>query len=137
MTDEKDDIHSKKIDVWLKYEGDHLSSKEKILLLEKGITNVEARASQTLSSITLMVVVDRVLHQAKHLYPAISQVNIDSHFLNFSAMDKEKDANEKIAALTFILKELFRVLARLTSNILNNPLHNELKKVSSKDSGES
>ncbi len=137
MTAPQTDIHSKNVEDWFKLNAKNLSPTQQILLLEKAINAIEERACVTLSSITLMVVLDRVLHEGQQKFQLLSQVTLDQHFMNFKAVDKEKNTEETIAALTNLLVELFRVLARLTAHILAQPLHNELMKVTSIDSGES
>jgi hypothetical protein len=132
----QEDVHSKNVEYWFSFASKGMTPKDQVLLLEKGIATVERRACQTLSSITLKVVIDRVLHETQQKFSVISDVTLDEKFLNFSAMDKEKYALEKVDALTYLLVELMKVLARLTANILNTPLNNELKKVTM-DSGES
>jgi hypothetical protein len=132
----QEDVHAKNVEYWFSLASKGMTPKDQVLLLEKGIATVERRACQTLSSITLKVVIDRVLHETQQKFPVISDITLDEKFLNFSAMDKEKYALEKVDALTYLLVELMKVLARLTANILNTPLNNELKKVT-KDSGES
>ena len=129
-------VHSKNVEYWFSLASKGMTPKDQVLLLEKGIATVERRACQTLSSITLKVVIDRVLHETQQKFSVISDVTLDEKFLNFSAMDREKYALEKVDALTYLLVELMKVLARLTANILNTPLNNELKKVTM-DSGES
>lgn len=137
MTVPETDIHLIEVEDWFKKAAKNLSGKEKVLLLEKAILATEERASLTLSHITLVVVLDRILYQAQEKFPILAKVSLQKHFLDFSLLEKKQNAEETIAALTYLLVEILRVLGRLTAGILNKPLHSELKKVTSNDSGES
>ena len=64
MTFELEDINSNVVLNWEKSNNDGLSLDQQVILLEKGILAVEQRALKTLSSIGLMVILDRVLHQS-------------------------------------------------------------------------
>lgn len=136
MKSHDEDIHTKNVTDWFSSVSQGLTPGKQVVLMEKAIKSVETRARQTLSGVTLLVVIDRVLSETKQKFPVISDIGLDDQSLDFSQMNKEKSALEKVEALTILLIDLLRVLARLTSNILNTPLHNELKKVT-KDSGES
>jgi hypothetical protein len=137
MTAPQADIHLKTVEHWLRTNAENLSSIQKVLLLEKAILAVEKRACSTLSIVTLMVVLDRILHQTREDFPILAKATLEKKSLSFKDVDKVQNAEETIAALTFLLVELLRVLGRLTANILTMPLHIELNKVTSDDSGES
>jgi hypothetical protein len=137
MTAPVDDIHSKAVEEWLKTCAQGLDSAQKILLLEKAIHAIEKRARITLSSITLLVVLDRILQNVKETFPVLDDVRIEKDSLSFPALEKNHSPEEMVKALTLLLVELLRVLGRLTANILTKPLHMELMKVTANDSGES
>ncbi len=101
-------VHSKNVEYWFSLASKGMTPKDQVLLLEKGIATVERRACQTLSSITLKFVIDRVRHQTQQKFSVISDVTLDEKFLNFSAMDREKYALEKVDALTYLLVELMK-----------------------------
>jgi hypothetical protein len=131
------DIHSKTVEDWFEVQAKKLPSQEQFLLLEKAIHAIEERASSTLSSITMTVILDRVLYQSQQEFPILKNAKMDESLLDFTAVDKTGAPEKFIEALIYLLVELLRVLARLTANIITTPLHNELKKISSTDSGES
>ena len=137
MSNPETDIHFKEVADWFKKAGKDLSPVEQVHLLEKAILAIEKRAGLTLSHITLMVVLDRILHQIQLKHPILESITLQKQYLDFSKLDKHQNAPETILALTIFLEEILRVIGRLTANILNKSLHNELKKVSSNDSGES
>lgn len=131
------DSHLQVVEEWLEINVKNLTPHQQILILEKAILAVELRASMTLSNITLLVVLDRILHQSKIEYPVLLRGTIDDNLLNFTAMDKVANADDKSKALTYLLVELLRVLGRLSAEILTTALHKELMKVTSQDSEES
>jgi len=127
----KSDVHSELVSTWEEKSANGLSLVEHIRLLERGILSVERRASQTLSRVTLLVILDRVLQQSKNKFPILSQVSIEPSSLHFeidSNLDVQKHG-QLIEALRFLLIELLNVLGRITSDILTIPLHVELLKV--------
>ncbi len=131
------DIHYEEVEKWFEKTGKNLSHTEQVQLLVKAILAIEQRASLTLSHITVVVLLDRILHQVQQKFPVLEEVILQKHNLDFSKLDKQQNHQETIFGLTFFLAEILRVIGRLTANILNKSLHNELKKVSSNDSGES
>ena len=137
MTAPKDDIHYNAVEHWLNLHVNDLTPIQQVLILEKAVHAIELRACKTLSSVTLTVVLDRILNQTKEKFPILSNATLEKKFLSFKAVDKDQHAEETFEALVFLLVELFRVLGRLTADILTIPLHKELMKVTSIDSGES
>ena len=137
MTVPEDDIHYRAVEHWLNQNVRHLTPTQQVLILEKAIHAIELRACMTLSSVTLMVVLDRILCQTKEKFPILSRAILEKKSLSFKAVDKVQDAHEISEALVFLLVELFRILGRMTADILTIPIHKELMKVTSNDSGES
>ncbi len=135
MTAFPDDIHSSAVKSWLQTGAS--TPRQKIILLEKAFRVIQARASLTLSSVTLMVVLDRILQQSKEKLPILNTVTIEGQILNFETLDKDRHPIEVSEALTFLLAELLRVLGRLTADILTKTLHKELVEIKLNDSGES
>lgn len=126
------DVHEKLIATWERNNATGLASDKHALLLEKAIDAIEKRALVTLSSITLMVILDRVLHQSKEKYPVLSMVTIESRNLDFKEFNrsiKEHGSEELLLALRYLLVEILRILGRITADILTVPLHKELMKV--------
>lgn len=125
------DIHDK---IVAELEGRHekLSPEERVLLLQKVILAVELRASVTLSQVTMLVVLDRVLRQSLEKFPVLSSVT-SSNLINFKNLDTHKNPEELSTALRFLLLELLRVIGRITADILTTPLHQELIKVTLSD----
>lgn len=126
----EEDIHDQVINTWEKNNFENLTINQKVLLLQKAMQSIESRALKTLSSITLMVILDRVLHQSKIKFPILSTVKIENHKMSFAEFALNNHAPELfLEAHRFLLTEQLRVLGRITADILTEPLHQELLKV--------
>jgi hypothetical protein len=124
-------IHSAAVMAWEKNFKSNYSIEQRIHLLGLAINAIEKRASTTLSRVTLLVIVDRVLHQSREKHPILSCVSVESNSLKFkNEPTSNDDSKELLDALRFLLIELLSVLGRVTADILTIPLHNELLKVS-------
>ena len=125
------DVHSVVVSSWEKKAASHLSLVQHVQLLEKGIREVEQRAGQTLSRVTLLVILDRVLQKSKVRFPVLLNVTLEESSLNFkiSSLFINQESAQLILALRFLLIELLNVLGRITADILTIPLHEKLLKV--------
>jgi hypothetical protein len=131
MTVERNTIHVKQVEAWEKQNSHGLSLENQAQLFEKAIHVIEERTLKTLSSVTLMVVLDRVTHQSKEKFPALSEIKVDKKGLSFGGLfhNKNHKSEELIEALRYFLVELLSVLGSITGDILTAPLHKELLKV--------
>ncbi|HXH31935.1 MAG TPA: hypothetical protein VNJ01_14085 [Bacteriovoracaceae bacterium] len=118
--------------MWERKNASALTSKQKAQLFAKAILAIELRARVTLSNVTLLAILDRVLCQSKEMFPVLAEARLSSHFISFKALNLRDPVkpDDLAQALRFILLELFRVLGRITADILTIPLHKELHKVS-------
>jgi hypothetical protein len=125
------DVHSAVVRTWENKFKPDITLDQRIRLFELGINSIENRASTTLSSVTLLVILDRVLHQSRDKYSVLSCVSIElnSLKLRYKQSHNELASQELLEALRFLLVELLTVLGRITADILTIPLHNELLKV--------
>lgn len=125
------DVHSAFVQTWENNTNTGLSKVNRARLFEQAIHAVEKRSCVTLSNITLLVILDRVLHNCTEKYPVLSEVFLGAHSLNFQKLQnlEDKKLDEFIEALRYLLTELLRILARITADILTIPLHSELLKV--------
>ncbi|HXH75944.1 MAG TPA: hypothetical protein VNJ08_13315 [Bacteriovoracaceae bacterium] len=125
------DIQSKVVEVWEVKSMKGLSLDQQAILFDKAIHAIEKRALQTLSHVTLMVILDRVLHQSSQICPLFAKAKIESNSLSFEEVHKDPQytSKERLEAFRYLLVELLRVLGRITADILTAPLHKELLKV--------
>jgi hypothetical protein len=123
--------HSQFVETWEKQAAKGLTPTQHLELLGLGIKAVQNRASLTLSHVTMLVVLDRILQESQENFPILGNMTLTSNTFKFEDhlnLDTEK-RNDYMKALRFLLNELLNVLGRITADILTIPLHNELIKV--------
>lgn len=136
MTVEQNIIYAKLVQDWEDKNASGLTLAQRVILLEKAVHVIEQRTLMTLSSFTLEVILDRVLHQSNEKFPVLSDVKLNNKRLSFHEllhMEKNHKPEELVEALRFFLIELITVLGRITADILTAPLHKELLKVTWSD----
>lgn len=134
MTFYRTDLHTQQVEEWASQDADKLSAKMQVQLYAMAVEAIEIRSRNTLSSVTVLAVVDRVIHESKEKIPILFPVTIDSNGMNLSGLLETCEACKKAdlsKALRFLLTELLTILGDITADILTDPLHQELKKVTS------
>ncbi|MGZ6442268.1 MAG: hypothetical protein ACXWRU_19585 [Pseudobdellovibrionaceae bacterium] len=131
MTVHRSDAHAKQVDLWVSRNAKDLSAKERPHLYAKAIQAIERRSLNTLSSVTVLVIVDRAIHETKENFPLLTQVKSEAEGIDFSALFDKPDTNyeELECALRALLIELLSVLGNITADVLTVPLHKELMDV--------
>ena len=101
-------------------------------VFERALDALWRRAHISLGQLTLMAIVDRVLHQGAEKYPHLSALKIETSGVRFGEL-RQKAPNLEVKfleeSLVFLMLELLRVLGVLTGEILTPGLHAELRKV--------
>ncbi|MGZ3796448.1 MAG: hypothetical protein ACXWRE_07645 [Pseudobdellovibrionaceae bacterium] len=131
MTVHRSDAHAKQVDLWASRNVKNLSAKERPQLYAKAIQAIERRSLNTLSSVTVLVIVDRAIHETKEIFPLLTQIKSEAKGIDFSALFDKPDTNyeELECALRALLIELLSVLGNITADVLTVPLHKELMDV--------
>jgi len=103
---------------------------------EQAVQNFEAafaalwrRANRTLSDVTLMAILDRVLYDAVERFPELSPLEVEPSGLRCAtlrARADELDSAQLVEALQCVLAEFLTVLGNLVAEILTPALHAEL-----------
>jgi hypothetical protein len=106
---------------------------------ERALQNFEAafdalwrRANNTLSDVTLMAILDRVLHDAVERFPLLSPLEIEPNGLRCSALRAQAatlDQARLLGALEFVIAAFLTVLGSLVAEILTPALHAELARI--------
>lgn len=121
--------HKELISLWEEQNTKGLGAGQLIQLYVSAFQAIERRCLATLSSVTLKVVIDRVLHQGTEIYPILSLITLESSGLSFRALI-QKNENYKIEelkeALSYFLVEFLTVIGNITSGVLTASLHKEL-----------
>lgn len=121
--------HEEIVSLWEEQNLKDLGANQLIQLYTSAYQAIERRCQSTLSSVTVIVVVDRVLHLGSEKYPVLSLLTLEPTGLSFKTLIQNSE-NYKIEelreALSFFLKELLTVISNITSGVLTTFLHKEL-----------
>lgn len=98
------------------------------------IQAIEKRSLVTLSSITVKVVADRVLHENREKFPLLALVTLEEQRMNTSRLSEgiaDYGIEDVRNSLRHLLVQLLTVFGNITADILTEPLHRELLKITS------
>lgn len=90
------------------------------------------RARVPLGEVTLMAILDRVLHNAVERFPLLSPLEMDATGLQSDKLRERADSlhrDQLREGLRFVLVEFLTVLGNLTAEVLTPALHSELSKI--------
>jgi hypothetical protein len=128
MPRQRNEFHQKQVFAWRKSRAG-LAPHEAISLLMNAIHAIRKRSVATLSNVTVTAVIDRTLHEAKEIHPALSDVKVDSAGIHFQVFLNRANAltpDQAEAALQYFLIELLDVFGKITAEILTKYLYQEL-----------
>ncbi|HYO74602.1 MAG TPA: hypothetical protein VEU33_51870 [Archangium sp.] len=112
--------------------GEPLSSEALVDVYERALDALWRRAHLSLGEITLMAIVDRVLHDGTGKFPHLAALKVETSGVQFEGLRLAAPGlapallDESLASLVV---ELLRVFGTLTGEILTPGLHAELSKV--------
>jgi hypothetical protein len=124
--------HSDIVKAWRDGCGGLSSSDELVSLYERALDALWRRAHLSLGEITLMAIVDRVLHDGTWKFPHLAALKIETSGVQFAAFRLAAQRIDPVLldeALASLVVELLRVFGTLTGEILTPGLHAELRKV--------
>jgi len=124
--------HSDTVKAWC--QGWHGSLPVPALLdvYERTLAGLWRRAHMSLGEITLVAIVDRVLHHGVERFPHLAALKVEASGVHFGELRPSAEALQVALleeSLQFLVVELLRVLGTLTGEILTPGLHAELLKV--------
>lgn len=128
-----DGAHSSCVDAWLERASRDLSPGLLVELFALALSTLRDRTALTLGHVTLTVIADRVVYDAKETYPMLSVLEvrsdggIDCDGLRGQAATLDRAA--LLESIRFVIYELLTVIGTLTAEILTPELHAELTKV--------
>lgn len=129
MTSQKNQIHRELVELWISQNFQNLSPDQRAEFFESAFEVIIRRTLKTLSSVTLQVVLDRVLFQGREKFPLLSDVKIEAAAFKFEPLIRNLkiySSDTVTDALSYLLIELLGVIGTLTADILTEPLHKEL-----------
>jgi hypothetical protein len=125
-------IHRDTVRAWRDGWGGSMSPDALVNVYERALDALWRRAHLSLGEITLMAIVDRVLHDGTGKFPHLAALKVETSGVQFGAF---RLAAQGVApalldeALASLVVELLRVFGTLTGEILTPGLHAELRKV--------
>ncbi|HYO57754.1 hypothetical protein [Archangium sp.] len=125
-------IHSETVRAWRDCWAGTLSHEALVNVYERALDALWRRAHMSLGEITLMAIVDRVLHDGTGKFPHLAALKVETSGVQFGALRvavQGVDLALLDESLAFLVVELLRVLGTLTGEILSPGLHAELSKV--------
>lgn len=134
MTLNQNSAHQNIVSIWEEKNIKNLSTDQAIHVFGNALQKIEHRCLVTLSSVTVHVVLDRIIHGGIEKYPILKDVTIEVDGLNFKNIFQKKDhyeIKEINNAFRYLLIEFLTVIGSITSEVLTAPLHKELMEVTS------
>ncbi len=134
MTGQRHDFHERHVAEWEKINCAGLGPEPLLHLYANAIEAIERRSLATLSSVTVKVVVDRVLHELSPKYSVLFGAVIEADRLNLKPMLEKNHSlhtEQTREALRAVLLKLLNVFGNITADVLTVPLHLELMEVRS------
>jgi len=121
--------HQLTVDAWLERVAGR-STQELIGACEAAFAALWRRTHMTLGEVTLVAVVERVLHTAKEQYPVLASIEATSSGLRCESLHTQAGIrhDDVAEAIRFVLTEFLTVLGNLTAQILTPALQAELSK---------
>jgi hypothetical protein len=124
--------HRDTVDAWCDGWKGTLSAPALIDVYERALDALWSRANQSLGEVTLMAIVDRVLHQGVERFAHLAALKVEASGVHFGELRMNAaalDVARLEESLEFLVVELLRVFGTLTGEILTPGLHAELRKV--------
>jgi hypothetical protein len=131
-------IHGDCVDSWMERATNGLPPDRQLQAFDGGFAVLWNRANRTLADVTLMAILDRVLHVAAEQYPFLCELKVEANGLCCRHMHAHADGLDRaqlVAGIRFVLVEFLTVLGNLTAEILTPALHSELLKVAPGEEG--
>lgn len=125
-------IHSETVKAWRESWAGALSPQELVDAYEQALDALWRRAHLSLGEVTLMAIVERVLHDGAERFAHLAVLRAQEGGVYFGELRSSApalDVRLLDESLGGLLVELLRVLGTLTGEILTPGLHQELRKV--------
>lgn len=122
------DDHDACVSTWMK-RAERLGPDQRWQLFEHALGVLWQRAHRTLGDVTLVAIVQRVLHDAAQRVPLFGALSVEASGFRCEALREAAgtaDPRELAEGMRFVLVEYLTVLGSLTADVLTPALHSEL-----------
>ena len=129
MTDLKP--HDERVAAWMEHHAKKLTSPQLLQLFDEALRSLWERSHRTLADVTLLAIVDRVLHTSAARFPHLAALKVDAGGFRCEELElrgARVPAEEVARSIHFFLVEYLTVLGNLTAGILTPALHSELSR---------
>ena len=130
--------HRVGVDAWMARAAAGAPPERLVQVFEEGFGVLWRRAHRTLGDVTLVAILDRVLHYATEKFPMMSVVKAEPGGLRCQVLRENIEGvpSEQVeAAFRFVMVEFLTVLGNLTADVLTPFLHAALSDAAREDGG--
>ncbi len=124
--------HTELVKAWRDGCAGNLHGPALVDLYERTLDALWRRAHRSLGEITLMAIVERVLHHGTERFPHLAALKVETSGVQCGELRRGAEALDAALldeSFMFLLVELLRVFGTLTGEILTPGLHAELRQV--------
>lgn len=130
----KENTHQELVRLWEDKNINNLSTDQIIQVYGCALLAIEQRCLATLSSVTIHVVLDRIIYQGLERFPFFKEISLEPTGLSLNNFIQKKelyDLKDINTAFRYLVVELLTVIGNITSEVLTVALHRELMEVTS------
>ena len=127
--------HSETIETWIQKSTGKLSSQNLSEFLELAINDIILKAQTSISEVTVLAILERVLYNSAERYSLLREVKIENDKLQFAMLHpsyKSYSNSEIREAFHYLITEFLFIIGNLTGEQLTPIMHDELKLIKKK-----
>jgi hypothetical protein len=127
----RSEAHANEVEAWEKRNAASVSPDLLPQLYAKAIQAIHRRSLANLSGITMLVVLDRAIHEVAERHPSLLEIKAGSEAVDFGNFFRRNEIGsaQLSAALRDLLIAVLTVIGNITADVLTKPLHDELMTV--------
>lgn len=125
MTDKNE--HAISVEAWIQMAAKGLTTPQLLQLFESVLGTLWQRTLRTLGDVTLVAIVDRVLHNTAATSPLLATLKVDASGFQINELrERARSPDELAQGMQLFIVEFLTVIGSLTAEILTPALHAEL-----------
>jgi hypothetical protein len=124
-------VHADRVAAWIAKSSKGLPPDQLVKLFEQAFTALWHRSRLTISTITLVAIMDRTLFNSTEHFPVLLALKVDKAGLSFDEFRKQSHLGEKdlIEAFQCLLIEFLTITGSISGEIVTPYLYDELSRV--------